>query len=115
MGELLRIRSATSRRSKMIRSLIAALSLTLLAAPVFAQYKIVGTNKVGGAGGFDYIYADTPDRKLFIARSGAGGHVAVYDLDTLAPVGDIPNASAHGATVDNKYGHGFTTSKPGVV
>ena len=99
----------------MIRSFAAALAFCLLAVPSFAQYKVTGTNKVGGAGGFDYLYADSPDRKLFIARSGAGGHVAIYNLDTLAPEGDIPNVSAHGATVDNKYGHGFTTSKPVVM
>jgi glutamine cyclotransferase len=99
----------------MIRPIVALLGLSLLAAPAIAQYKVIATTKVGGAGGFDYIFADSGDRKLFVARSGAGGHVAVYDLDTLASVGDIPNASAHGATVDNKYGHGFTTSKPVVM
>jgi DNA-binding beta-propeller fold protein YncE len=36
----------------------------------------------------------------------------VFNLDTLAQVGDIPGTSAHGAAVDVATGHGFATSKP---
>jgi len=75
-------------------------------------YKILNTVKVGGDGGFDYITADPANRTLYVARSGAAGHVAVYNLDTLAQVGDITGVSGHGATVDDKTGHGFATSKP---
>jgi DNA-binding beta-propeller fold protein YncE len=75
-------------------------------------YKVLATTKVGGSGGFDYLFADSDARKLYIARSGQGGHIAVFNLDTLAPAGDIPNVSAHGATVDTKYGHGVASSKP---
>lgn len=75
-------------------------------------YKVLSVTKVGGVGGSDYIYADSDARRLYIARSGPAGHIAVYNLDTLAPVGDIPGVSAHGATVDTRYGHGFATSKP---
>ena len=38
--------------------------------------------------------------------------VTVFDLDTLAPVGEIPNTRANGAAVDAKSGHGFASSKP---
>jgi DNA-binding beta-propeller fold protein YncE len=75
-------------------------------------YKVLSTKKVGGDGGFDYVTADSINRKLYVARSGPAGHVAVFDLDSLASVGDIPNASGHGAAIDTKYGHGFVTSKP---
>jgi len=79
-------------------------------------YKVLATTKVGGAGGFDYIFADSDGRKLYIARSGAGGHVSDFNLDTLAPAGDIPNANGtHGATVDTKYGHGFVSAKPVIM
>jgi DNA-binding beta-propeller fold protein YncE len=92
---------------------LVCLSAALAAAPAAsAQYKVLATTKVGGAGGFDYVFADSDGRKLYVARSGAGGHVAVFNLDTLAPAGDIPNVSAHGATVDTKYGHGVAASKP---
>ena len=36
----------------------------------------------------------------------------VFNLDTLAPVGEIPNTRANGAAVDAKSGHGFASSKP---
>ena len=93
-------------------SILAAAALTPLGAIAQAgPYKVLAETKVGGAGGFDYVFADSVGRKLYIARSGQGGHITVFNLDTLAPVGDIPG-SAHGATVDQKYGHGFSTSKP---
>src|ERR1019366_4518702 len=81
-------------------------------------YKVLKTAKVGGAGGFDYVYADPAGRRLYIPRGGtppAQGRIAVFDLDTLEPVGEIPNASTHGAAVDPKSGHGFATSKPVVM
>ena len=90
-------------------------SAALLSQSAIAQdgpYKVLATTKVGGAGGFDYVTADPAGRRLYIARSGPGGHVSVFDLDTLAPAGDIPNVSGHGATVDVKYGHGIVASKP---
>ncbi len=97
-------------------TLIAA-ALLLAFAPHTASaqtgpYKILSTTKTGGTGGYDYIYADSDARRLYIARSGPAGHVSVYDLDTLAPAGDIAGTSAHGATIDTRYGHGFATSKP---
>jgi DNA-binding beta-propeller fold protein YncE len=75
-------------------------------------YKVLKTVKVGGEGGFDYVTADSEGRRLYVARSGPAGSLHIYDLDTLAQVGEIPDVSAHGATVDTKYHHGFATSKP---
>jgi DNA-binding beta-propeller fold protein YncE len=81
----------------------------------FAQdgpYKILKTAKVGGAGGFDYVYADSAGRRLYIPRTGTGARISVFDLDTLEPAGEISNANARGAAVDPKSGHGFGSSKP---
>jgi hypothetical protein len=56
-------------------------------------YKVLKTAKVGGLGGFDYIYADDAGRRLYIARGAVQGEtptparVTVFNLDTLAPVG----------------------------
>lgn len=80
-------------------------------------YKIIKTAKVGGEGGFDYITADPANRTLYIDRSGdrssgQPGHLVVYNLDTLAQVGNIPDVSGHGAEVDDASGHGFATSNP---
>ena len=38
--------------------------------------------------------------------------MTVFDLDTLAPAGEIPNVRAHGAVVSLKSKHGFASSKP---
>ena len=78
-------------------------------------YKVLQTEKVGGEGGFDYVYADDAGRRLYVPRSGAAGKITVFDLDTLKPVGEIANASAHGAAVDVKSQHGFGSSKPVVM
>jgi DNA-binding beta-propeller fold protein YncE len=75
-------------------------------------YKVIKTAKVGGAGGFDYVYADADGRRLYIARQGNPGRMTVFNLDSLESVGEIANVSAHGAAVDPKSHHGFATSKP---
>jgi hypothetical protein len=41
--------------------------------------------------------------------------VLVFNLDTLESVGEISKASARGAAVDPKSGHGFCSSKPVVM
>jgi DNA-binding beta-propeller fold protein YncE len=93
--------------------ILAALALTLpLAALAQGPYKVLKTAKVGGDGGFDYVTADPDGRTLYVARSGPGGHIGVFNLDTLAQVGDIADTSGHGAAVDTATGHGFATSKP---
>jgi DNA-binding beta-propeller fold protein YncE len=78
-----------------------------------ADYSVTKTAKVGGAGGFDYVYADSAGRKLYVPRSGNPGRVAVYNLDTLAAEGEIPEAKGvHGAAVSDKTHHGFASSNP---
>ncbi len=90
-------------------------------SPSMGPYKVLKTAKVGGAGGFDYVYADIANRRLYIPRGAVAataaapampGRVTVFDLDTLAPGGEIPNTRANGAAVDPKSGHGFASSKP---
>jgi DNA-binding beta-propeller fold protein YncE len=75
-------------------------------------YKILKTAKVGGEGGFDYIFADVDARRLYIPRGGAMGQLTVFKLDTLEPVGTIPSVKSGGAVVDPKSHHGFSTTKP---
>ncbi len=82
-------------------------------------YKVLKTAKTGGLGGFDYIYADVAGRKLYIPRQTQFGatppvaaRITVFDIDTLAPAGEIPDIRANGAAVDAKSGHGFASSKP---
>jgi DNA-binding beta-propeller fold protein YncE len=98
-------------------AVIAALAFSGLAqqAPTAGPYKVLKTAKVGGDGGFDYVYADSAGRRLYIPRTGPNPRITVFNLDTLEKVGEIPNASAHGAAVDPKSGHGFATSRPIVM
>ncbi len=80
-------------------------------------YKVVNTAKVGGEGGFDYVFADSASRHLFIPRSGgANSRVTVFELDTLKPAGEIPNTTGvHGVAIDPNSHHGFSSSKPVVM
>jgi DNA-binding beta-propeller fold protein YncE len=84
-------------------------------APTAGPYKVLRTAKVGGTGGFDYVYADAIGRRLYIPRTGTPPRITVFNLDTLESVGEIPNASARGAAVDPKSSHGFGSSKPVVM
>lgn len=81
-------------------------------APSAGPYRVVKTAKAGGDGGYDYIFADSEARRLYIPRGGPAGRLTVFDLDTLEPAGTIPDVRAGGATVDPKSHHGFSTTKP---
>jgi glutamine cyclotransferase len=107
---------------RFLQVFVVVLGIAMLASIGLAQYgaatgpyKLLRTVKVGGAGGFDYVYADSAGRRLYAPRSGPTGRIMVFDLDTLKPVGEIPNANGHGVAVDPKVNHGFLTSKPIVM
>ena len=104
-------------------------ALSSLVAQQPGPYKVLRTARVGGEGGWDYIYADAVGRRLYIPRGAtqavpaADGHtevpavaarVNVYDLDTLAPIGEVPGVGGNGAVVDPKSAHGFTSDHPQV-
>jgi DNA-binding beta-propeller fold protein YncE len=88
-------------------------------------YRVLKTAKVGGEGGWDYLYADAAGRRLYIPRRGGAGpangaspaaaiptRLTIFNLDTLEPVGQIDGVGGNGTAVDPKSGHGFTSSKP---
>ncbi len=52
-------------------------------APTAGPYKVLKTAKVGGEGGFDYIFADVEDRRLYNPRGGPTGQLTVFNLETL--------------------------------
>ena len=94
-----------------------------------APYKVLKTARVGGEGGWDYIYADAAGRRLYIPRGATRAVVApdttptvpavparltVFNLDTLDPAGEIPGVGGNGTAVDPKSGHGFTSDHPKV-
>ena len=107
---------------------IGSLALTTICTAQDAgPYKVAKMARVGGEGGWDYIYADSAGRRLYIPRRGSPAveatdarpaapaiptRLSVYDLDTLELVGEIAGVGGNGAAVDPKSGHGFTSSKP---
>lgn len=115
-------------------------TLFVLASSAAAQqatssgpYSVIKTSRVGGEGGFDYIFADTVGRRLYIPRGGVRAvaatdstpgrpevtpRITVFDLETLAPVGEIqpaPNSQGNGVVIDPKSGHGFASSRPQIT
>jgi DNA-binding beta-propeller fold protein YncE len=82
-------------------------------APAAQPYAVAKISNVGGDGGFDYVYADSAGRRLYIPRQGgAASRITVFDLDTLQPAGEIPKVNARGVAVDPVSHHGFASSKP---
>jgi hypothetical protein len=118
------------RRFGLISAVIALFTSAGLAQQATTSegpYKVLRTAKVGGEGGFDYIYADVAGRRLYIPRGGTRGapatdttpavpaipgRITAFNLDTLEPVGEIPETGGNGVAVDPKSGHGFSSSKP---
>jgi hypothetical protein len=80
--------------------------------PTAGPYKVLKTAKVGGEGGFDYIFADVEARRLYVPRSGPMGQLMIFNLDSLEPAGTIADVRAGGTTIDPKSHHGFSTTKP---
>jgi DNA-binding beta-propeller fold protein YncE len=115
----------SQRRVRIVAVVFGAAIVVLVAAsieraavppsPQASGYHVTKKFQAGGAGGFDYVYADDAGRRLYIPRTGTSPRITVFNLDTLEPVGEIPNASARGAAVDPKAGHGFGSSKPVVM
>ncbi|HEX5282852.1 MAG TPA: hypothetical protein VFW30_01940 [Bryocella sp.] len=107
-------------------------SATLLAAQAPTQdgpYKVLKTARVGGEGGWDYIYADAAARRIYIPRGAVRAtpatdtspatealppRLTVFDLDTLALINELSGVGGQGAAVDPKTGHGFTSDHPQV-
>jgi DNA-binding beta-propeller fold protein YncE len=102
-------------------SVVFVVALAMLASIAIAQtsgpYSVTKTVKAGGAGGFDYVYAD-PRTGQTGPNAPAGApapRISVFNLDTLEPAGEISGYNARGAAVDPKSGHGFASSKPVVM
>ena len=92
--------------------MVAALAIIGMAQQASGPNKVLQMARVGGDGRFDYVYADSDGRKLYVPRTGTTPRVSVYDLDSLKLIGEIPNTNARGAAVDPKSGHGFASSNP---
>jgi len=117
-----------------------ALTIVTLAAAVAAgsarqpsstgPYKVLKTARVGGEGRWDYIFADSDGRRLYVPRNAspevaatettkavpAGlARIVAYNLDTIEQVGEVPDSGGNGVAVCPKTGHGFSSSRPGIT
>src|ERR1700722_4330185 len=80
-------------------------------------YKVLQKARVGGEGGWDYIFADAAGRRLYIPRGATRAtpatdttpevpavpaRLTIFDLDTLKPAGEITDVGGNGTAVDPK-------------
>ena len=77
-----------------------------LSVAVNAQsYKVTNRIAFPGDSGWDYLYADSASRQLYISH---GGDVEVVDLDSQKPITKITNLNRiHGITVADDLNRGF--------
>src|SRR5689334_16868569 len=120
------IRRFIMQRSFLLFGLFFAIAIATFTHVAWAQqpasagpYKVLKSARVGGEGGWDYIYADAEGRRLYIPRRGTADstppiptRLTIFNLDTLESVGEIPGVGGNGTAVDPKSGHGFTSSRP---
>src|SRR5580700_12220942 len=105
-------------------AIVFAVTIGSAQQPSSGPYKVLKTARVGGEGGWDYIYADTAGRRLYIPRGATRAVAAtdaapalpavparltIFDLDTLERVGECVGAGGDGTAVDPKSGHGVTS------
>jgi YVTN family beta-propeller protein len=92
-----------------MRSALAG-GLLLLAASLALnaqQYKVTGSIPIEGEGGWDYLYADSANRMLYVAHNTV---VDIVDLDSEKPVGKISDMKhVHGIAIADGMNRGFIT------
>ncbi len=96
-------------------ALAAAAFMPSGSAEEAAPYKVLKSARVGGEGGWDYIYADAAARRLYIPRGAtrameatdttpavpaAPARLTIYNLDSLAPAGEVADVGGNGTAVD---------------
>src|ERR1039457_5875743 len=84
------------QRSYLVVAGVAAMAFATFAQQALAEgpYKVVKTVKVGGAGGFDYVYADANARGVAVDPKshhgfGSSKPVVMWDTKTLATIKTI--------------------------
>jgi DNA-binding beta-propeller fold protein YncE len=71
-------------------------------------YRVLREIPAGGEGGWDYAFADSDARRLYVSR---GTRVLVFDLDSEKPVGEIPDTTGvHGVAIAPDLHRGFTSN-----
>jgi DNA-binding beta-propeller fold protein YncE len=89
-------------------ALMCACAASVVHSQTPAPYRLSKSLKVGGDGGWDYLFADAEGRRLYVSR---GTHVMVFDMDRDSLIGDIPNTpGVHGVAVVHALNRGFTSN-----
>jgi DNA-binding beta-propeller fold protein YncE len=89
--------------------IICALSLagSSAALPASMHYHVIHREVLGGAGGWDYLKADSAARRVYVSR---GDHVLVLNADTYRQVGEIPNTQGvHCIDIAPRLERGFVS------
>jgi DNA-binding beta-propeller fold protein YncE len=82
--------------------------IELLSLFLMFSYHQTGTIDIPGAGGFDYLLADSGNRRLYVSHATV---VEVVDLDSDKVIGQIPNTNGvHGIAVARDLGRGFISA-----
>lgn len=85
--------------------------LFLLAAVLAAaapDYKVTGKIHIGGTGGWDYVYVDSANHRLYVSHNSK---TEVVDTAADKVIGEIPDTNGvHGIAIANDLGKGFTSN-----
>ena len=92
-------------------ALIVGIMFLVLPALGQSNWKVERTIHVGGAGGWDYLTADSQTHHLYVTRST---HTQVIDPASGKVIADITGQKrSHGVALDHKVGRGFITDGGG--
>jgi len=98
---------------EVVRRVVSPLLLFALGAGVVSAqtFKLSGSIDIGGEGGWDYSYADSVNRKLYVSH---GNEVDVFDLDSRKPAGKISGLNRiHGIATADGLNRGFISEGGG--
>jgi DNA-binding beta-propeller fold protein YncE len=91
--------------AKMRKSLFLLAAAVALAAP--PTYKVVTKIKIGGTGGWDYVYVDSANHRLYVSHNT---QTEVVDTATDKVIGKIEaGRPVHGIAIASDLGKGFTS------
>jgi DNA-binding beta-propeller fold protein YncE len=89
-------------------ALLLALLPRAVAQDPTAHYDLVHKIAIGGAGGWDFLEVDAPNRRLYVTR---GTRVVVVDIDSEKIVGEIADTpGVHGIAFVPDLGRGVTSN-----
>jgi DNA-binding beta-propeller fold protein YncE len=90
-----------------LKPFLILLSVWRLAAGA-ATYHLTSSISIPGKGGWDYLIADSANRRLYVSH---GNVVEVVDLDSEKLVGQIPNTNGvHGIAIADDLGRGYISA-----